>query len=394
MASYAGTSANDQLSGGDAGDILDGGPGHDTYVGGASGDLFVLEAGDSNATAAIGASDTLDMVTDWTFNDRLLFIGADQATAIHQASAATYEAAYNIASDAYAILGIPYAAIQVGADVYVFAMKTDQAVKLANADVADVGAASISTGTLDANGGLIETGSTTDDDRILSAGADVYDGDQGDDTVDGAAGGDTLSGGDGDDRVHGGAGDDHLLGGAGANYLRGDDGGDLIEGGDGFDDINGNAGNDLILAGDGDDWVHGGKGDDAIVGQDGSDLMFGDLGDDTMQGGVGDDELSGGQGSDFLVGGDGADTLSGGSGYDVLGGGSGADVFRATSGMQYDWVTDFDAADGDHVVVDAGVTYTTYQAGADTVVDLADGSHLVLVGVDMASLPDGWITGG
>ena len=396
MANFAGTASDDLLEGGAAGDVLEGGAGRDSYVGGDSGDLFVLEVGDSDATSALGAPDTLDMITDWTFADRLLFIGADPASpsVVLQGSAASYDAAYALAMDAYATQGKAYAVIQVDADVFVFAMKTDQAVKLAAASAGDVDSASFTTGVLDATGGLVEMGSVADDDRTLGLGADAYDGDQGSDTVDGGAGSDTLSGGDGDDRMFGGADDDHLLGGGGANYLRGDGGGDLIEGDSGFDDINGNAGNDLILAGAGDDWVRGGKGDDAILGQEGSDLMFGDLGDDTMQGGLGDDQLHGGQGNDFMMGSEGQDTLSGEAGYDVLEGGLGADAFRATSGMDYDWVSDFNAADGDHVVVEAGATYTVYQAGQDTVVELEDGSHLVLVRVDLATLPEGWITGG
>ena len=396
MATFAGTEFDDLLEGSDAGDILDGGAGQDSYAGGTSGDLFVLEAGDSDATAAVGAPETLDLITDWTFADRLLFIGADAAdtSMVLQGSAADYDAAYAMAMDAYAMQGMAYASIQVGADVFVFAMQTDQAVKLASASATDVAAATFTTGTLDADGGLVETGSIADDDRSLSVGADVYDGDQGADTVAGGAGADTLSGSDGDDRVFGGSDDDHLLGGAGANYLRGDDGGDLIEGGGEFDDINGNVGNDVILAGDGDDWVHGGKGDDAVIGQEGADLIFGDLGNDTAQGGDGDDQVHGGQGSDLLGGGAGADTLSGEEGYDVLDGGAGADTFLVAKGMQYDWVMDFNAGEGDQVLVEAGSAYTTYQAGADTVVDLGDGSHLVLLGVDMATLPAGWITGG
>ncbi len=387
MATFAGTSSNDQLTGGDAGDILDGGPGQDSYAGGASGDLFVLEAGDSAATSAVGAPQNLDLITDWTFADRLLFIGGDPASPslLLQDSAIDYDSAYALAMDAYATQGMAYAAIQVGADVFVFAMKTDQAVKLAAASVADVGAASFTTGSLDANGGLIEAGSVADDDRTLGLGADAYDGDQGADTVDGAAGADTLSGGDGDD---------HLMGGDGANYLRGDGGGDLIEGGSDFDDINGNVGGDVILAGAGDDWVHGGKGDDVVIGQEGADLIFGDLGNDTARGDDGDDQVHGGLGNDMIDAGAGNDTLGGEEGFDFLQGGQGGDTFLVTSGMQYDWVADFNAAEGDRVLVEAGATYITYQAGADTVVDLGDGSHLVLVGVDMAALPAGWITGG
>lgn len=40
-----------------------------------------------------------------------------------------------------------------------------------------------------------------------------------------------------------------------------------------------------------------------------------------------------------------------------------------------------------------GVAYTTYQQGADTVVDLGGGTTMVLVDVQLSTLPAGWIIG-
>ena len=124
MASFSGTSSDDLLEGGAAGDILEGGAGRDSYAGGGSGDLFVLEAGDSDATSALGAPDSLDMIRDWTFADRLLFVGADPVSPslVLQGAAADYDSAYALAMNAYATQGMAYAAVQVGADVFVFAM--------------------------------------------------------------------------------------------------------------------------------------------------------------------------------------------------------------------------------------------------------------------------------
>ena len=46
------------------------------------------------------------------------------------------------------------------------------------------------------------------------------------------------------------------------------------------------------------------------------------------------------------------------------------------------------------VVVEAGAHYAVSQQGADVVVELAADSRLVLVGVQLSSLHDGWIVGG
>jgi serralysin len=43
------------------------------------------------------------------------------------------------------------------------------------------------------------------------------------------------------------------------------------------------------------------------------------------------------------------------------------------------------------VVVDPSAHYTLSQSGADTIVDLGGGDQLVLAGVQLASLPSGWI---
>jgi hypothetical protein len=59
-----------------------------------------------------------------------------------------------------------------------------------------------------------------------------------------------------------------------------------------------------------------------------------------------------------------------------------------------DVVTDFNAADGDHVLLDPGTAYTASQAGADVVVDFGAGDQLELQNVQLSALPDGWIVVG
>lgn len=199
----------------------------------------------------------------------------------------------------------------------------------------------------------------------------------------------SLAGGAGDDTLSGGAGADTITGGDGRNLLTGADGADSIQGGAGPDTINGNQGADTLHGGAGDDIVFGGQGDDQLFGDDGADWLNGNKGDDTVYGGAGNNTLYGGQGDDSLVGGAGNDWLSGDRGTNVLFGGAGADTFHA--GLGVDRVLDFHAAEGDHVQLDPGAAYQLAQVGADAVITLAGGGQMTLVGVELSTLPSGWI---
>lgn len=208
---------------------------------------------------------------------------------------------------------------------------------------------------------------------------------------DATTGDDNLQAGPGATEIHGGAGNDTIAGWSGGDYLTGDDGDDVINGGSGFDRTNGNAGNDTIHGAAGDDWVSGGKNDDVLYGDDGADIVNGNLGNDTVGGGIGNDVVRGGQGDDIVNGGAGDDFLSGDLGNDTLTGGAGADIFRAFAGGGNDRVTDFNAAEGDRIQVDAGSSYALSQVGSDTVITFNAGGQVVLAGVQMSSLPSGWI---
>ncbi|MBL8555059.1 MAG: M10 family metallopeptidase C-terminal domain-containing protein [Phenylobacterium sp.] len=214
------------------------------------------------------------------------------------------------------------------------------------------------------------------------------------DTINGNALNNRIDGGAGADRVFGGAGNDTVDGGAGAGYLRGDDGADSIVGGAAFDDINGNMGNDTASGGLGDDWVVGGKDNDRLSGDEGSDVVFGNLGDDTVEGGAGADTVRGGQGDDTLSGGSGNDYVSGDRGNDSMVGGAGADLFHTSADAGIDSVFDFNAAEGDRVLLDPGTPYSVAQVGADVVITLGSSADkMILANVQLSSLPDGWIFG-
>ncbi len=191
----------------------------------------------------------------------------------------------------------------------------------------------------------------------------------------------------------GSAGNDVLKAGPIASYMRGNEGADVLIGGAGFDDLNGNAGSDTINAGRGDDWVVGGKDSDLLFGEDGADLVYGNLGNDTCDGGAGSDTVRGGQDADVVRGGAGDDYLSGDRGNDTMVGGLGADVFHSFADTDVDTILDFNAREGDRVVLDAGTVYSVSQAGADTVVTMGAG-RLILAGVSISSLADGWLVVG
>ncbi|MBU1375869.1 MAG: right-handed parallel beta-helix repeat-containing protein [Alphaproteobacteria bacterium] len=200
-------------------------------------------------------------------------------------------------------------------------------------------------------------------------------------------------GGMGNDTVDGGSGNDIIVESGGSNYLRGGDGADRISGGGGFDDMNGNAGNDTVSGGPDNDWVVGGKDNDSLSGDGGNDLVYGNLGNDTCSGGDGADTLRGGQDDDLVLGGAGADYLSGDKGSDTMTGGDGADIFHTFGDAGIDRVTDFNAAQGDRVQLDAGTTYTVSQVGSDTIINMGGGGQMILAGVSMSSLTPGWIFG-
>ncbi|QYU68243.1 hypothetical protein J4558_26020 [Leptolyngbya sp. 15MV] len=119
---------------------------------------------------------------------------------------------------------------------------------------------------------------------------------------------------------------------AGAATLLGTHGAETITAGDGHDVVNARGGHD---------WVFGGVGNDNLVGLTGA---------DTLLGGSGRDRLNGGEGNDVLIGGPGVDVLFGGTGADRF-------VFLSTLDRT-DRIMDFNAAEGDRVVIDRAIAAT------------------------------------
>lgn len=140
-----GTGGADSILGGVGTDTLDGGGGADTLSGGAGSDLFRFSPSAVPASAA-----DLDRITDWAAEDRFLFVdgantptGAGSAGVYVESTQADFAAALSFANGQIAA-GQNYVAVQVGADVIVFADSAgdngtaDSAVMLVGRSLADI----------------------------------------------------------------------------------------------------------------------------------------------------------------------------------------------------------------------------------------------------------------
>jgi Ca2+-binding RTX toxin-like protein len=218
-----------------------------------------------------------------------------------------------------------------------------------------------------------------------SAGADAMYGVAGDDSLVGLAGADLLQGGEGNDTLDGGSGDDVIFGG---------DGNDYILGGPDFSRVNGNKGDDSIVGSSTvGDWLMGGQGNDVLQAQSstGANIINGNMGADTITGGSGPDTLRGGQGDDVIHGGPGDDVIFGDLGTNTLTGEAGADAFRNAAGPGLSVITDFNHSQGDRIWLDAGLTYTAAQSGANVLVHISNGFDFNLQNTQLSALTSGWI---
>lgn len=259
------------------------------------------------------------------------------------------------------------------------------------------------------DGNDLISGGSGNDHLWGDAGDDIVNGDDGDDQIDGGDGNDQLHGDAGRDIIHGAAGDDKLFGGDGDDSLFGDDGDDVINADAGSDIAHGGAGNDWIAGGDGNDQLFGDDGDDIIGGQGGDDLIVGGNGADKLYGDAGNDIIGGQAGNDFIVGGDGDDKLygddgddiiiggsagndliDGGSGNDILWGDAGADVFQFNAMSGRDVIKDFDASQGDRLVLN-GASYTLQDSQDGVTLSMSDGSSILLEHVQISAFHSDWV---
>ncbi|MEQ9694617.1 calcium-binding protein [Shimia sp. SDUM112013] len=380
--------ANDGLQGYTGNDTLNGYSGNDVLIGGAGHD--VIDGGNGHDT--INAGDGDDSVLGGSGNDRIgagdgdnTVVGGFGNDVIHSGTGADR------------LMGGE-------AGDYIGAGAGDDAINAGGGNDT-VNAGDGNDTVVAANGQDTVYGGAGDDLLLGNYGRDFLSGDTGNDHLNGGEGGGTLLGGVGNDTLeahegsdlqmaggigddylqvnrsadnylndvhsnwlnyessyygnraegfgavmNGDAGNDTLMGGRFSDTIGGQDGDDSIHGGGGNDSIGAGDGNDTVIAGDDshtrrdNDWVYGGAGDDSL---------FGGGGDDTLFGGAGSDTLVGSHGRDVLLGGDGDDFIFGGNGYDVVTGGDGADrFFASTEGGDVTVITDYDATEGDWLVLD------------------------------------------
>jgi Hemolysin-type calcium-binding repeat (2 copies). len=101
--------------------------------------------------------------------------------------------------------------------------------------------------------------------------------------------------------------------------------------------------------------------------------------------------LDGGDGNDTLYGGDGNDRLIGADGDDYLNGGSGADLFVFSWGNGQDIISDFNAAQGDRIVLATGQSYSvTANGSGNAVIDFGSAYTVTLLGVQPATVSSAW----
>lgn len=155
---------------------------------------------------------------------------------------------------------------------------------------------------------------------------------------------------------------------------------------DGAETLTGSNGAETLTSGDG---------HDVINARGGSDWLFGGVGNDNLLGGAGADTLLGGSGRDRLNGGEGNDVLIGGPGVDALFGGTGADRFVFLSTIERgDRILDFNAAEGDRVVIDRAIAATAgtnwAQLAASGHARLTEGATGALLWVDVNGGGDRW----
>jgi hypothetical protein len=137
-----GSGGDDTLIGGAGNDMLSGAVGIDVLTGGAGQDDFVFGVQNSVALDAAGAG--VDVITDFTAEDRLSFPYSPLSTSYFESSASTFASAIATVNSllTYSSTFHEYMAFQVGADVYVFSGHADpngngleNVIQLANVDL-------------------------------------------------------------------------------------------------------------------------------------------------------------------------------------------------------------------------------------------------------------------
>jgi predicted extracellular nuclease len=180
---------------------------------------------------------------------------------------------------------------------------------------------------------------------------------EGDDVINGGSDGERWSGRGGNDIINGNGGDDVIDGGAGNDALNGGEGSDTASYASARNGVTVRLG--LTGGQDTGNGIDTLAGIENLLGSGFNDLLFGDTGDNRIDGGAGNDALFGARGSDTLVNGLGNDLFQAGVGADTF-------LFDTIDNGAVDVITDFFIAQGDTLVLGAGVTVTGVSTGLVT----------------------------
>ncbi|MGB7412732.1 MAG: calcium-binding protein, partial [Thermosynechococcaceae cyanobacterium] len=372
--SLTGSSASDTLNGGNGNDFIQGEKGNDTMIGGAGNDTLAWDDGDGSDRISGGLGyDVVEVDGAVAAGDEFVLKQQGTQAIFDRVNLGPFKLTID-SSEAFDVEG------KGGNDSFTVGDLAHTAVRQVNFSGGN------GNDTLDASGSSTPINA---------------DGGNGNDSLTGSSANDTLNGGNGNDFIQGEKGDDRMIGGNGNDLLVWDDG-------DGSDRISGGQGQDTVgvkgSVSQGDEFTLNQKGSQAIfdrvnlgpfkltvdtsetfavqgdVGNDSFDVnnlsntavtlvqFSGGQGNDLLNGldthtslfGNGDsgnDTLLGGSANDTLIGGAGNDDLNGLGGNDTLTGGAGADGFAFggapfSSNLGIDTITDFNAAQGDRIILD------------------------------------------
>lgn len=176
---------------------------------------------------------------------------------------------------------------------------------------------------------------------------------------------------------------------------------DVVFSSGGTDNLEGMTGSDYLRGGKENDRIFGGADDDIINGNEGDDFISGGAGNDLVRGGKDNDEIFGDEGDDILIADRGIDRLTGGLGADVF-------IFRTDTGEEKtdpataDWITDFNAAEGDIIAINGDFpkeifTFTAADVNqdsiSDTIIQYTENNDIIglytnIFGVVLSTAPD------
>jgi Ca2+-binding RTX toxin-like protein len=165
--------------------------------------------------------------------------------------------------------------------------------------------------------GIVEPGTTGNDQYVGTRFDDVLNGIDGNDHLNGIEGNDILDGGAGMDTLNGGTGSDRMIGGAGDDVYYVDVATDVVVEGAGGGNDKVYASISYALSAEIENLIAEGTAAINLTGNASNNSITGNGAANVINGGLGNDQINGAEGNDVLDGGEGADAMAGGVGSDI-----------------------------------------------------------------------------